>query len=283
MSFSHPIALAGLLPIAALAVLLWRQAPALVPALPGGWARLITPPLRRYMARDLSRPGLGQVWLTLGITACLIIAIARPLIPLGEGRDWANRVGRVIVMDADRDGIAGRRIVATRLLEASPLVPTALVAVAGDAYMVVPFTTDAAQIDRYLRVLEPDAMPARGLAVHTGLALAEKVIAEAGVIARQIVLIAGDGAPANPVDLPPTETLKSLIAAGDATGWDEVAAAYGADIAAPDDLAPVTGALDAAVRALAADLPGEMVDLSPWLIALALALMLGLFRRRSAE
>lgn len=283
MSFGHPIALTGLLPLAALAVLLWRRAPALVPALPGGWTRLIAPPLRRYMARDLTRPGLGQVWLTLGVAACLVVAAARPLVPLGEGRDWANRVGRVIVIDADNAGMPARRIVVDRLLEASPRVPTALVAVAGDAYMIVPFTTDSTQVDRYLQVLEPDAMPVPGLAVHTGLALAEKIVADAGIVARQIVLIAGERAPAGPVELPGTATLRSVVTTGNAAGWDRVAEVYGADLAASEDLTPVTGALEAAVRALAADLPGEVIDLTAWLIALALVLALGLFRRRSAE
>ena len=283
MSFAHPLALIGLLPLAALAVLVWRQAPALVPALPGGWARLIAPPLRRYMARDLRRPGLGQVWLCLCIAGCLVVAIARPLIPLGEGRDWANLVGRVIVIDAEHDQIAARRIVADRLLAASPRVPTALVAVAGDAYMVVPFTTDAAQIERYLRVLEPDAMPVRGLALHTGLALAEKIIRDSGVVARQVVVITGGAAPGSTVDLPETGTLKSLVTAGSPEGWDRVADSYGADLAGVDDLTPVTAALDAAVRQLAADLPGEMGDLAPWFLALALVLALALFRQRSAE
>lgn len=283
MSFAHPFALLGLLPLAGLAILLWRQAPSLVPALPGGWAKLIAPPLRRYMARDLTRPGLGQVWLTLGIAACLVLAIARPLVPTGDGRDWANLVGRVLVIDAEHDGIAARRIVVDRLLAASPKVPTALVALSGDAYVLVPFTTDAAQIDRYLRVLEPDAMPMRGLAVHTGLALAEKTISDAGVLARQIVLVVGAGAPGDAVDLPETDTLRAVITAGDPAGWDKVAAAYGAEVASSDSLAGVTEALDAAVRDLAASLPGEMIDLSPFLIALALVLALGLFRRRSAE
>ena len=207
MSFAAPLWLAGLVPVAALAWALWRQAPMLVPALPGCWARLIEPPLRRFMARDLSRPGLGQVWLCLGIAACLVVAMARPLIPLGTGTDYANMVGRVILIDADQEGIAERRIAVDRFLELSPDVPTSLVAVAGDAYMIVPFTTDAAQIDRYLRVLEPDAMPMPGLAVHSGLALGEKIIADAGVVAGQIVLIAGPRAPDAVVDLPGTETL----------------------------------------------------------------------------
>lgn len=283
MTFAQPLALLGLLPLGAMVILLWRQAPALVPALPGGWARLIAPPLRRYMARDLERPGLAQVWLILGVCACLVVAIARPLVPLGDGEGWANLVGRVIVIDAEHDGMAARRIAVDRLLALSPDVPTALVAVAGDAYQIVPFTTDAAQIDRYLRVLEPDAMPVRGIAVHTGLAMAERILADARVVAGQIVLVVGAGAPGSPVELPDTETLKSVVVAGDPAGWDGVADLHGADLVVATDLGPVTGALDAAVRALRAGLPGAAIDIAPWLYALAGLLTLGLFRRRAAS
>lgn len=282
MSFVHPFVLLGLLPLAALAFLLWRQAPMLVPALPGGWARLIEPPLRRFMARDLSRPGLAQVWLCLAIAALLVAAAARPLLPVGDPTDYANMVGRVVVVDADAPDIARRRIAVDRLLAASPRVPTALVALAGDAYLVVPFTTDRAQIDRYLVVLEPDAMPLEGMALHAGLALAEKVIADAGVVAGQIVLFAGDKGPGTLFDVPASETLRTFVVAGDPEVWRAAAERHGADLTPDQDLEPVTSSLSSAIDALRADLPGGAIDIAPWLMALSVLLCLGLFRRRSA-
>ena len=283
MTFEQPLAMLALIPLALIAVALWKRAPALVPALPGGWAQLIQAPLRRYMARDLTRPGLGQVWLVLAIAVCLILGIARPLAPLGEGRDWTNQVGRVIVIDSETDGMAGRRIVVDNLIAASPDVPTALVAMAGDAYIVVPFTTDVRQIDRYLRVLAPDAMPIRGMAVHSGVALAEKAIADAGVVIGQIVLVVGPGAPERPVELPETKTLRDLITVGDPTGWQSIAASYGASNTSSTDLSAIKARLDAAITGLRAKLPGAVIDIAPWLFGLAVVLSLGMFRRRNAQ
>lgn len=282
MTFATPLFLLALIPLAIVAFLLWRQAPMLVPALPGGWARLIQPELRGFMARDLARPGLGQVWLCLAVAAIMIVGAARPLIPLGQSTDYANLIGRVIVLDADRPGIEERRIIVDQLLLAAPDAPTALALVAGDAYLVTPFTTDIAQIDRYLRVAEPDAMPAPGLAVHSALALAERVIADARIVAAQIVLVAGADAPAQMAKIPETDTLRAFVIAGDPAAWQSGSAQYGADLHAADDLEPVTAALGAAIEDLRADLPGAVIDISPWVFGLAMVLSLGLFRQRSA-
>ncbi|MEM7188602.1 MAG: hypothetical protein AAF439_03240 [Pseudomonadota bacterium] len=284
MSFALPLALAGLLPVAALALLLWQRAPMLVSALPGGWGRIIEPALARYMARGLSRPGLGQAWLCLGIAALLVVAIARPLLPLGEAPDYANVAGRVIVLDANNVGMADRRIVTGRLLNMAPEVPTALVAVAGEAYSVVPFTTDRTQIDRYLAVLTPEMMPRPGNSLHLGIAQAEEALAQAGVIAAQIVLVTGAETPPSVVELPETETLRAVVVpVADLALWSGFADGYGARLIDFSDPSPAIEDIRGALSDLTGSLPAAAIDISPWLYGLAMMLWLVLFRRRSAS
>lgn len=282
MSFGIPLALLGLIPVVAVALLLWRRAPMLLSALPGGWARIIGPELTDYMARGLSRPGLGQAWLCIAAAGIVVLAIARPLVPLGGGIDYANLAGRVIVLDAISDGIEDRRITVDRILELSPDVPTSLVALSSDAYTIVPFTTDRAQIDRYLRVLDADVIPDPGLSMHTGIAHAEKVLADAGVVAAQMVMIFGGDAPPRVLDIPETDTLRWFVVPEASDRWERFANGYQAEITNGSTVEPLVDDMSLALEALRGSLPGAAADFSPWLYALAMVLWLGLFRRRSA-
>ena len=71
------------------------------------------------------------------------------------------------------------------LLDATPEIPTALVVASGDAFNVVPLTTDRAFLDRYLNVIAPDVMPLEGRALQVTVAQAEGILTLAGVLAGQ--------------------------------------------------------------------------------------------------
>ena len=131
-------------------------------------------------------------------------------------------------------------------------------------------------------VLEPDAMPMPGLAVHSGLALGEKIIADAGVVAGQIVVVAGPTAPDAVIELPDTGTLRAFVISGGTAGWEASATGYAADLIDIDAPEEVTATLDREIEKLRAGLPGAAIDIAPWLHALSMLLCLGLFRRRSA-
>ena len=106
----------------------------------------------------------------------VVFALSRPGLDVEDDDTFATLAGRVVILDVGSD-LTRHRHVLDDLYRADPGVSTALVAVSGDAYRIVPFTTDKAQIDRYLRVLSTDIMPRPGQNAHLGLALAEQMLA----------------------------------------------------------------------------------------------------------
>ncbi|MBF0190209.1 MAG: VWA domain-containing protein [Magnetococcales bacterium] len=71
---------------------------------------------------------------------------------------------------------------------------TALIAFAGAAFPVTPLTTDAETIQAHLQALGSDIMPAQGSRPDLGIALAERMLAQAGHPRGEVLLIT-DGEP----------------------------------------------------------------------------------------
>ncbi len=284
MTFAQPLVLLLIVPVIALAALVRRRSPMVVAGLPGAWGRAVAPPLRGYLARQLSARRFGQVGLCAAIATLLAVALARPLIEAEGGADFANLVGRVIVLDLHAGAeFQEQRLIAERLIDVSPAVPTAIVAIAGEAYTIVPFTTDRRQAERYLQVLSPTLMPVQGRALHAGIAHAEALLSSAGVAIGQIVLTASGEAPQDAVAIARSRSLRAVIAPDRAPqSWQAFAETYDAELAARDELAGIVASLERAVdRFRRRHAPSGYVDLSPWAIGLALVLWLGLFRRRA--
>jgi len=284
VTFAEPLALLLLLPVAAAALALHRQ-PAAARRLPGAWRRLVEPALRPALAGGIIGGG-GQARLAAAAAALLALALARPLADLGNAPDYANLAGRVIVVDLGAGAGAGdAKLAAAALVAAAGPVPTAIVAAAGEAYTVAPLTTDRTHLERYLRVLTPEIAPVAGRALHTGLAHAEALLREAGIAVGQIVLVSGGPAPAHDVDIAPSETLRVMLAAGgNEADWQAFAAANGAEVRGPQDIAEIAAGLErAAERKLRRSAAGAFAELAPWLTGLAMLLWLGFFRRRTAR
>ncbi len=286
MTFAEPLALLLLLPVAAAALLLHRRPAAASRRLPGAWRRLVEPALRSALADGIVGGGGGQARLAAAAAVLLVLALARPLVDLGNAPDYANLAGRVVVVDLGAGaGAQDAKLAAAGLVGAAGPVPTAIVAAAGEAYTVVPLTTDQAHLERYLRVLTPEIIPVAGRALHTGLAHAEALLRGAGIAVGQIVLVSGGPAPAHDVDIAPSETLRVMLAAaGSAADWEAFAAANDADVRGPQDIAEIAAGLErAAEQKLRRSAAGSFTDLAPWLTGLAMLVWLGFFRRRTAR
>ncbi len=284
MMLAYPIALILLLPLAYVALATVRRGPVAAPGLPGGWARLVAPALRPYLARYTVRSDLSRVYLCLAIAVCLIVALSRPLIGPQAEPDAANFAGRVIVFDVQTaDAMRRQHIFAGRLMDSGPPIATAIVAVAGDAYSIVPLTTDRNQIDRYVNVLEPAMMPQSGRALQAGLGQAEQILNTADILVGQIVLITEGRPPDEVVEVPTSRTPRVIaLTSGDRDAWKAFADASGAQVAGADDAARLAEAMRARIARLARTAaPGGAVDLAPLFVALAMALWLALFRRRA--
>ena len=280
MSFAAPIVLILMAPLGALLWALARGRLAATGRLPGAWHALVAPPLKRFVASRAAASANRTPVLALVIAGLIVLALARPGADLGDEVDLTAIAGRVVVLDASTD-IAAQAVFVRELEEAAPSLPTAIVAAAGDAYLIVPFTTDPAQTHRYLNVLTPDMMPGEGRRLHLGLALAEEALARAGYPAGQIILTS-DQPPPRPVSIAPSDSIRTIAALGQpAQGWEVFADAYGAEVIDGGQARDASADLIARARArAAATLPGARFDLSPWLIGAAMLGWLMLFRRR---
>lgn len=283
MSFGVPGALLLLLPVAAAGVLFRRSDGFIGVLLPGQWRRVVEPRLRRFMAGSISGRRWGQLALCLVTLAILTLALARPHLDSVNQPDFGNLSGRVLVLDASGSAALGQqRLFAQSLIETSSDTPTALVAVAGDAFDVVPLTTDQRYLQRYLQVIGPGLMPAPGRAIELGLAHAGSILSDAGVVAGQVVLVTG-GEPiaAGTTALPDKVVRTVVVPNSELAAWREYATGSGARLAGTDEIDRVIAWLDEATDRHGWDrLRAARLDLTPSLIGVAMVLWLGLFRRR---
>ncbi len=280
MSFAFPLILILLAPLAVAGWSVAKGGFAGSGRLPGAWNTLVSPPLKRYLAvRAKANQRLTPI-LCLALAAIIILVLARPGGENSAAPDLRGFAGRVIVLDASTD-ISRQAVFIREMEEAAPDLPTAIVAVADDAYLIVPFTTDPVQTHRYLNVLTPDMMPGEGRRIHLGIAAAEQAISRAGYPLGQII-VTSDIAPPKPIAIAPGKTLRTIAALGEnPADWQDFADTYGAEVIAGGDAANASTKLLALAQAEAeATQPGAIFDLSPWLIGATMLGWLVLFRRR---
>jgi hypothetical protein len=258
--------------------------------LPGFWPRAVAPALRAYLGRSVVQIG-GRQRAALLLLLALLLGAALSGISLGEAETPSLRDlhARVLVIDLGLgDASAGRVAAARRLVDRSKEVPTAVVAVTGRAFDIVPLTRDHAYLDRYLGVLSREVMPIDGRSPMAGIARAAALLRRAGIEAPQIVLLSGAAPPPaggflRPEDLAAAH-LWLLPGDGDPAAWNAYAERVDARLAADEAIGPL---LDDLERRRLAAVAGaatirERRDLTPWLILLALPFWLSAFCRRRA-
>lgn len=131
------------------------------------------------------------------ILACLALAgpswerLPQPL--------YENRAARVIALELSQSMLA-QDIKPTRverarykiadILHRSGDAQTALIAYAGDAFVVAPLTDDANTVANFVDALEPNIMPVAGNDSARAIELAVKLVAQAGLRSGELILIA---------------------------------------------------------------------------------------------
>lgn len=254
--------------------------------LPAGWQRLVAPEMRLMASRHVVVAGdkagfilRALLWLALGL------ALAEPVIESDDVAPASNIGGRVIILDlSDGEKIPAMRAAATSLAASSGGVPVALIAATGDAFDIVPFTTDLKHIERYLAVLDADLMPVEGHEPHRAIVHAEAMLIRAGMIAGQTVLVTTtDTAPDR--QMARDRWLRAIVHAAPNGGFpaplQALAAASGATLVTASDMSDINRELAQAISSLidgSPDLSGR-TPLQPWLIAMAGLLWLAQFRR----
>ncbi len=281
MSLVNPLALLLLLPAFALVgwLTLWRSQAAM--SLPGHWHRIIDAPMQAFMAQQVVSQNRLPVVLWLAIWTLLVLGLARPILDLGEPTTYGNLAGRVIALDLGADvDVESQRLIAYRILDAAPTMPTALVVATAEAFDIVPFTTDRAHLDRYLQVIKPEVMPVSGRAPGIAITHAESLLARAELVVGQLVLVTGGGVPAGDVTAA-GDWLRALVVDRDSlSNWEGYADRIDARLTDEAAIHAVINDLNSKVADALRD-SDEAADfaLGPWLIGGAALLWLLFFRR----
>ena len=300
-AFLRPLWLLAVPVVAVLALrAAWRSAPL------GDWVRAVDPALMAMLSRrGAVLGGRRQANVAAACAAGLIaLALTGPAVERPEAATFRNLDATVVVLDVSRSVFEGGRFKQARqaaeaVAEAAGTRSVALVVYAGDAYTAVSPTTDREAIGTTLFALDGDTVPDRGSHPERGLALARRTLAEADVVAADVVLISdGDGigqaaqreAAAlrdrgwrlHALFAAPAKALPPGAPRPDRAALDRVAAEGGgeaADVDAPGAVLARVGASTAQHLAAGGYSVLAFADLGRWLLLLALAPALVLFRR----
>lgn len=167
----------------------------------GDWMRAID----QSVLAEMRRLGLvagGRpiaAWLPALLLALLSIALAGPAEERRDLPTFRNLDGVVVVLDVSESvGDGGRfadMLTTARLVAASAgSRQIALIVYAGEAYVASAFTTDARALGATVSLIEPDLSPVPGSRPGAALALARSVLADAHILASDVVLLSdGEG------------------------------------------------------------------------------------------
>jgi len=188
--------------------LLWRML-AQRSADPGAWRGAVDAHLLQYLLTpgdDSTRARLPSLLAACAWTlAC--VALAGPAWEKLPQALYQNRAARVFALElapsmAAQDLKPSRyeraRYKIADLLKRSGDMQTALIAFAGDAFIVAPLTDDANTVANLVDALDPTVMPAPGNDTGRAIDLGAKLIHQAGLDGGELVLLA-DAADANAV------------------------------------------------------------------------------------
>ena len=281
MSITHPLALLLLLPAAALVLWLYIGRGPSGLRLPGHWHRAIADVMQPFMAGRVISQNRMPILFWLAVWTLLVLSLARPVINSGAPMDYGNLAGRVIAMDlgAGMD-IEGQRLMAYRIFDSAPKTPTALVISTGEAFDVVPLTTDRKQLERYIQVASSEVMPVGGRAPGIAIIQAEKLLERAEVVVGQLVVLTGGKVPAAPA-AEGGDWLRALVVdSANRSNWEGYASKVGARLVDETSVDKVIEDLDDRVASALRDTDrsGDLA-LAPWLLAAAGLLWLLFFRR----
>lgn len=275
-----------------LAWLLWSRRGGL-----GDWEQVADPALMRAMSAlgnidaSASRGPLLAGLVTAGLAA---IALSGPAIERRDTLSFRNLDGVLFIVDASRSVTEDTRwpqMLTTGRFGLASLGtrPGGLIVYAGDAYVATDMTLDHLQLGQTFSLIGPDLVPDDGSRPERALQLAADLLAQAEVIAGDVVLFT-DGDGLGPASLGAAEAIAaegarlSIIGMGNSPQLETHARAGGGQVFTLNDS-------DALERWLSEDMRTRLErqdypllywrDMGRYILVLALVPMLLLFRRES--
>lgn len=173
----------------------------------GAWSHAIDAHLLKYVLSEGEDAGVSRapLWLAAAAWILAALALAGPAWERLPQPLFQNRAARVIALElgpsmAAQD-IAPSRFERARykiadILKRSGDVQTALIAYAGDAFVVAPLTDDVNTVGNLVDALDPTVMPVGGNQTGLAIDLGVKLIRGASADRGEIILLAdaiGDG------------------------------------------------------------------------------------------
>ena len=165
----------------------------------GDWSQYCDPELLPHiLVSQASRQSSRPLWLAGLVGALAILALAGPAWQRLPAPVFRNLSALVVLMDLswamEAADVKPNRLDRARfkiddLLRARKEGQTALVAYAGDAFVVTPLTDDVATIQAQLTALSPRIMPEQGARMDLGLAAAARLLEQAGQRSGDILVI----------------------------------------------------------------------------------------------
>ncbi|WP_269583847.1 VWA domain-containing protein [Roseibium sp. Sym1] len=286
----RPWWLAALPLLAALALWAWRRGPDA-----GGWQKVM--PARMLVAmRKLGHlhSETGKAGLScLTAAGLLALGLSGPAVPRADAPILAGSGAILIAIDmspsvATSPALTDAQAAAAQVLRAANGRAVGLVLYSGDAYDVAAPTADAATLETQIAVLGPDTMPQKGSRPAAALALARQMLSK--IPDADLVLIS-DGGGIDAAAIAEAERLTGdgiglLVLTLPGSGGQADPGAF-SELASVSETAPARTPepvlrLISAAGAFHGD--GTMTalryrDLGPFVAALALVPLLGLFRR----
>jgi Ca-activated chloride channel family protein len=272
------------------ALLLWRRDPER-----RQWADVIDPTLIGGLrAMGLLHPGHGALarrWL-LATAALIALALAGPALPRANAPVFARSDAILLALDmspsvTQSQALPQAQAAIAEILSAGTGRPIGLILFAADAYQVAAPTQDPRAIESLIAVLDSETMPDAGSHPARALALADQILQD---LPRADLILLTDGGGMDESALAaaqslPAESVRLSVVALDGHPEPENPRldALRAPTVRPGNLAPLLTTLSRP-NSLKSDPTLAQLqyrDLGPYLLLLALPLLLSRFRRRS--
>jgi len=172
------------------------------------WSQLLKPAIAKYLVNSQSTRS-GSQWPLAALFSLIIIALSGPSIISDNVPVFREGSARVLIMDMSYsmraqdlkpDRVELAKYKALDLLAQWKDGETALIAYAGDAFVLSPLSSDSNTLANLVPHLKPELMPVHGSALNLAIDKAAELIKQAGYAEGDIVLI-GDGISAEQLPL----------------------------------------------------------------------------------
>lgn len=201
LPFARPWWLLALLPVALVIWRLWRA-----PDGSAAWSRIVDAHLLPHLLTDAA-PRSRRIGLTaLACGMCLaVLALAGPTLDRQPERALRRDALRVLAIELSPQMAPHLQRIKPLLLELLRTLPdgqTALLVYAEEPYLIVPPSTDAGTIARFIPELASDAMPLQGNRPERALRMAAELLRRNAAATRDLLWITTGATSAPRPDLP---------------------------------------------------------------------------------